>query len=466
MGVEMLGKAQEMRTSMSDPESFGVREIDELLGGGVIPGATYIVEFEQGTEEYALVVAYLNEALRKVELTSLVVFDLPYQHIMKNLEKFGFNYSRALNSGSMLVSDLYKEVHTPDGKTGPIYTSGDLKNPGAILEHYNMKAAAIEGRRIEGKFSRTRSVLISLSSYLMNFKFDDAYRLLRAGNNVVKEKGEVALGLLNSEMFDKRAISAFESLCDGVILLTLKDIDGKFQRFIRVKKSPLPNFYSEEVPYDIVGNSPSFPASFGSPPTLPTTRSEIATLDDVSRKILSELQKDGRKTYEELGKDVGYTGMAIKKRMTDLSRRGLIKVSALLNVPKMNMCLAATLLEVASAEELNLLVNRLKNCPRVVNMFTTVGGYNTIVMSVAEDQDTLQSFSLKQFSLQSNKGIKRADYFPVANAHYSAHFLVRNYFEDRKADIAPCRSNCRTCQRYQDNKCVGCPATRWYKGNL
>lgn len=463
----MSGKAQAgVGTRVGAPESFGVREIDELLGGGVIQGATYIIEFDQGTEEYALVAAYLNEALRNKELTSLVVFDLPFPDIMKNLEKYGFSCSQALNSGSMLVSDLYKEVHSQTGNTGPIYTSSDLKNPGAILEHYNLKAAAVAIRQIEGKFTFTRSALISLSSYLMNLKFEDAYKLLRSGNNVVREKGEIGLSLVSSEMFDRKAVSAFESLSDGVILLTLKDIEGKFQRYIRVKKSPLANFYSEEVPYDIVGNKPTFPASFASPARTYTTHSDSAALDDVSREILSELQKDGRKTYEELGKDVGYTGMAIKKRVSDLLKRDIIKVSAMLNVEKINVCLATMMLEIASAEDLNLLVNRLRNCPRVLNMFTTVGSYNTAAMLIAEDQDTLQSLSLKQFSLQGNKGIRRSEYFPIASTHYAPYFTMRNYFGDRKADIAPCRSNCRTCQRYQDNKCVGCPATRWYRGNL
>ena len=450
---------------MSEVESFGLREIDELLGGGTVQGATYIVEFDQGTEEYAFVAAFLSEALRNRELISLVAFDLPYQQILKNLEKYGFNSSGTMNSHSMVISDLTKEVHSSNNNTGPIFTSSDL-NPSAILEHYNLKAEVMQRRLTEGKFTRTRSVLLSLSSYLMNLTFETAFKLLRSGNTIFRENGEIGLELLNSEMFDKKVVSAFESLCDGVILLTLKDIEGKFQRFIRVKKSPLTNFYSEEVPYDIVDSKPSFPASFSTPPTPVTTKTDVPALDEVSRTILSELQKDGRKTYEELGKDVGYTGTAIKKRVTDLLRRDAIKVSVLLNVTKANMRLAATLLEIASAEDLNLLVNRLRNCPRIVNMFTTVGGYNTVVMSVGEDQDTLQSLSLKQFSLQGNKGIKRSDFYPIAYAHYSPYFLLRNYPIDRSADISPCRSNCRTCQRYRDNKCDGCLATRWYRGRL
>jgi Lrp/AsnC family transcriptional regulator for asnA, asnC and gidA len=300
----------------------------------------------------------------------------------------------------------------------------------------------------------------------MNLKFEATYKLVRAGVSIVKGNGITALSLLSSEMFDRTAVSAMESLNDGVILLTLKDIEGKFQRFARVKKSPIANFYSEEVPYDIVGNKPSFPASFATAPTPSRIHPDKAALDDVSRVIISELQKDGRKTYEELGKKVGYTGMAIKKRVKNLLKRDAVKVSALLNVDKMNMRLAVTMLEIATAEDLNLLINRLRNCPRIVNMFTTLGGYSTVVLSVAEDPDTLQSFSLKRFSLNRGTGIRRSDFYPTTSTHYSPHFLVRMCLGGRDGDITPCKSNCRTCQRYQDNKCVGCPATRSYRGSL
>lgn len=451
---------------MSDLESFGVKEIDELLGGGILPGANYLIEFEQGTVELAFVAAYLNEAIRKVELTAVAVLDLPYFYVLKDLEKFGFNATEALNSGSLVVSELREEGRPSCSATGPVHTVGDLTNLSEFLDHFNGIAEAIERKQTDGEFTRSRSALISLSTPIMTLKFNDAYKLVRAWVSTSKEKSMFGLALLNSEMFGKTVVSAMENLNDGVIVLTSKDIDGKFQRFIRVKKSPLTNFCSEEVPYDIIGNKPSFSSSFASPPVLGRSFMHETTLDNVSRIIISELDKDGRRKYDELGKSVGYTGTAIKKRVRSLLKRDVIKVSALLNVAKMNMRLAITMIEVASAEDLNLLVNRLKNCPRVLHMLTTLGGYNVIVLSVAEDTDTLQSFSLQQFSLRGNKGIKRADFYPIANLCDSPHFVMGKYLMKTGGNTAPCRSNCRTCQRYHDNKCVGCPATRWYRGHV
>jgi DNA-binding Lrp family transcriptional regulator len=267
-------------------------------------------------------------------------------------------------------------------------------------------------------------------------------------------------------MISQTDVATFEHLHDGVIILNIKDIDGKFQRLLRIKESPLASFYSDEVPYEIVGNRPSIIVSLAYPPPVDRSHSETMILDDVSHEILSELQKDGRKTFEELGKKVGYTGMAVKKRIRNLMNHDIIRVSALLNIEKMGIYAAVTMLELESTEALDHLLDRFRNCPRVVNMFTTLGSYNTIILSIAEDLDTLQSVSLEKCSLRSNEGIRRSDFYPIGSVHYSSHLAVREYLAHRDKDIAPCRSNCRTCQRYQTRKCVGCPATRWYRGKL
>jgi DNA-binding Lrp family transcriptional regulator len=40
---------------------------------------------------------------------------------------------------------------------------------------------------------------------------------------------------------------------------------------------------------------------------------------------------------------------------------------------------------VESAEAMQKLLERFKECPRVINVFKTIGGYNLIALVVAED---------------------------------------------------------------------------------
>jgi len=189
-------------------------------------------------------------------------------------------------------------------------------------------------------------------------------------------------------------------------------------------------------------------------------------LDEVDRKIISQLQLNGRTTFEELGNLVGYTSMGAKKRVDRLLKTGVIKVSANLNTTSLNLFSAIVLLEMQSAEAMNELIKRFEYCPRVVHIFTTLGGYNIIALVVAEDQDTLESISMEKCSLRSGEGIRRSEFYPIGSIQYSPLLMVREYLTHKERTIAPCGVDCKPCPRYQSQKCVGCPTTQYYKGPL
>ena len=189
-------------------------------------------------------------------------------------------------------------------------------------------------------------------------------------------------------------------------------------------------------------------------------------MDKVDRKIISQLQRDGRTTLKELSRIVGYTSMGIKKRMKSLLERDVIKVSALLNTESLRLCAAIMFLEIESAEALRKILERFKDCPRVVSIFTTLGGYNLIALVVAEDQETLESISMEKCSLRSGKGIRRSEFYPIGNIHYSPFLPIREHLTHRGRTTAPCSVDCRPCNRYKTQRCVGCPTATYYRGML
>jgi len=189
-------------------------------------------------------------------------------------------------------------------------------------------------------------------------------------------------------------------------------------------------------------------------------------LDEVDRKIISQLQLNGRTTLKELSRIVGYTSMGIKKRVKNLLEKDVIKISALLNTKPLNLCAAIMLLEIESGEALQRLLERFKDCPRVVHIFTTLSGYNLIALVVAEDQETLESISIEKCSLRSSEGIRRSEFYPIGNIEYSPFLSVREYLTHKERTISPCNVDCGPCQRYKAKKCVGCPTTHYYHGTL
>jgi Lrp/AsnC family leucine-responsive transcriptional regulator len=190
------------------------------------------------------------------------------------------------------------------------------------------------------------------------------------------------------------------------------------------------------------------------------------SLDEVNRKLISHLQVNGRATFEQLGKLIGYTSMGIKKRYDKLLKANLIKVSTLLNAKALNLHPALVLLEMESAEAMHILLDRFQDCPRVVNIFTTLGGYNIIALIVAEDRDTLESISIEKCSLRSGGGIRRSEFIPIGDVHYSGFLPIREFLTHKDKTITPCGVDCRPCQRYQMRSCGGCPTTQYYNGSL
>ena len=86
-------------------------------------------------------------------------------------------------------------------------------------------------------------------------------------------------------------------------------------------------------------------------------------LDDIDWKIIRLLHQDGRKTFRELGKAVGFTGLGAKKRVNRLLEQGVLRVSALVNTEVLDYCLAMILLEMESAEAMRKTMERAHSLP-------------------------------------------------------------------------------------------------------
>jgi len=192
----------------------------------------------------------------------------------------------------------------------------------------------------------------------------------------------------------------------------------------------------------------------------------VQNVDDIDRKIISQLQQDGRMTLEELAKTAGFTSMGIKKRLQKLLSQDAIKVSAMLNPFSFKLSPAIVLLEMENAEAMQKLLDRFEECPRVVHIFKTIGGYNLIALVVAEDQDTLESISMEKCSLRSSTGIRRSEFYPIGDIYFSPFLPVREHLTHKERTVAPCDVDCRPCARYKTKKCVGCPTTSYYRGTL
>jgi len=189
-------------------------------------------------------------------------------------------------------------------------------------------------------------------------------------------------------------------------------------------------------------------------------------LDEIDKKIITQLQADGRTTLQDLAKNTGFSSMGTKKRLERLLKNGAIKVSALINPNVLKLHPAIVMLEMESAEAMQNVLDRFEECPRIIQIFKTMGGYNLIALVVAETNETLESISMEKCSLRCSKGIRRSEFYPVSDTYFSPFLQIREGLAHKERKVTPCKVDCDPCNRFETQKCVGCPTTSHYKGSL
>jgi KaiC/GvpD/RAD55 family RecA-like ATPase/predicted hydrocarbon binding protein len=254
-----------MPMDMSKFVSTGVADLDRMMGGGLVPGDAHLLEVEPGTGEMAFVASFLEEGISQGDLCVLIAYDRPHEDMIARLREFGFDAEKPLRSGLLYLVDLCDEGKYDPDHTGPILMTDNLYDPNAMLKLYYDLADITDRALQSGEHSGARAVICSLSSQIMNYKYEPTYKVVKKAIQIARKHHATSLTMINPKMFDETIVAAFEHLFDGNIMLTMKDVKGWFQRFIRVRQSPLPGFYADEVPYDIVNNKPSLVACFAEP---------------------------------------------------------------------------------------------------------------------------------------------------------------------------------------------------------
>jgi KaiC/GvpD/RAD55 family RecA-like ATPase len=242
--------------------SFGVKEVDKLMGGAIPFGSNLLMETEPGTEELCFVAAFLNEALREGSISAILLTDFPHETMISKFTELGVDVKGALDSGSFIIVDYVTEGKYDPEHRGPILTTENPNDPSWVLRSYNALADLSVRSLKSGKFTGSRVVNLSTSSRLMRYKFEPTYRAAKIGLNMVRQHKVLALATIYPKMFDQTVVAAFEHLNDGIIELTVEEVEGRYQRFFRVKQSPISGFHKDAVPYDIVDKKPRLVTSF------------------------------------------------------------------------------------------------------------------------------------------------------------------------------------------------------------
>lgn len=184
--------------------------------------------------------------------------------------------------------------------------------------------------------------------------------------------------------------------------------------------------------------------------------------DETDRKIISELQRDGRSGLVELGKRVGLTHPGVANRLKKLIGDDIVNIKAELNVKKLGMQIAVLGIEVDGLDRAMELSKKFGSCPRVAFIAPMTGDYNLIMILIGEDFTSLQHIIEK--TIRPQPGVKRFS-ISVSSTPFEPKYLPIKVPLGR-TKIAPCGKKCLECESFTSNLCQGCPSVIGYRGRL
>lgn len=131
-------------------------------------------------------------------------------------------------------------------------------------------------------------------------------------------------------------------------------------------------------------------------------------LDDVSKRIIEQLQEDGRRSYAAISKTVGLSEAAVRQRVAKLLDSGIIQIVAVTDPMQVGFRRAAMVGVVASGD-LEQLAEDLSVLPEADYVVITAGGFDVLVEVVCEDDEALLDLVNKR--IRHMPGVLRTETF-------------------------------------------------------
>lgn len=182
-------------------------------------------------------------------------------------------------------------------------------------------------------------------------------------------------------------------------------------------------------------------------------------LDGKDKRILQLLDKDGRISLTEIGEDLGISHVSVSKRLEKLKDK-LLQLKPALNFRELDYRIVLIFIETHDYETREEIIDKFSDCPRAILLMRITGEYNLLAMMLAESQDVIES-EAGRCAIRCQPGIRKSEVITGEAPSKPTH--IQYVPPDSKMKIAPCGDNCDECMRYDEGKCLGCPATKYYK---
>jgi Lrp/AsnC family transcriptional regulator for asnA, asnC and gidA len=142
-------------------------------------------------------------------------------------------------------------------------------------------------------------------------------------------------------------------------------------------------------------------------------------VDDIAKRIIEELQQDGRKSYAALAKTVGLSEAAVRQRVQRLIDTGVMQVVAVTDPLQVGFARQA-MIGVRAEGDLVAVADQLAEIDEVDYVVITAGSFDILLEVVCEDDDHLLRLLTQRIrALPGVRGSETFVYLKLTKQTYS-----------------------------------------------
>ncbi|WP_217181895.1 Lrp/AsnC family transcriptional regulator [Streptomyces sp. AC495_CC817] len=134
-------------------------------------------------------------------------------------------------------------------------------------------------------------------------------------------------------------------------------------------------------------------------------------LDDVSKTIIELLQDDGRRSYSDIGREVGLSEAAVRQRVQRLTESGVMQIVAVTDPMQLGFSRQA-MIGIRVTGDTRVVAESIAALDAIDYVVITVGSFDILAEVVCEDDDDL--LALINDSIRPIEGVLSTETFIYA----------------------------------------------------
>jgi KaiC/GvpD/RAD55 family RecA-like ATPase len=220
-------------------------DLDLLLGGGFIKDSPVLLLTETGTMGELLPLQILNHRVREGDYGIVFDLDFPPVRIREWSKSFNWNLQSFEDEKRLLIVDGFTNLY---GQL-PTEEKNVVENPRDIvyLDSYLYDLMS----QIEEHKNKLFGVLFLSNTFLTRGQQLDKIINLIYKNRIALSQYGASVFVFDKGMMDEKTLSTLEHAFDYVVELKVTEQEKRFQKYLRIAKSPLISYVSDMVPYEV-----------------------------------------------------------------------------------------------------------------------------------------------------------------------------------------------------------------------